>query len=59
VFVLTFLPSDVQRSVYNSPYGDTLKSSQDLIIAAAAVLTLLLAWLTYRNKDAKGGRRHK
>lgn len=59
VFVLTFLSSSVQQSVYNSPYGDLLKTSQDVIVAAAAVLTLLLAWATYRNKDAKTGKRHK
>ena len=58
VFVLTFLTSSVQAKVYDSPYGDILKTSQDVIIGAAVVLTLLLAWLTYRNKDAKGGR-HK
>jgi large-conductance mechanosensitive channel len=59
VFVLTFFNTSVQKEVYDSPYGDVLKTSQDVIVAAAVVLTLLLAWITYRNKDAKPGRHHK
>ncbi len=56
VFVLSFLSTSVQAKVFDAPYGDKLKSSQDLIVAGAAMLTLLLAWLTYRNKDAKAGK---
>lgn len=57
VFVLSFLSNGVQDEVLSGTYGELIQNSQDVIVAAASLFTLLLAWLTYRNKEASG--RHK
>lgn len=58
VFVLSFLGQNVQDKVFDSTYGGLIESSRDVIVAIATVLTLLLAWLTYRDSDSgKRGKR--
>lgn len=58
VFVLPFLSPDTRGQVYDSAYGETIDSAQDVVIGVASLLTLLLAWFSYRNKDGKRGK-HK
>lgn len=52
-FALPFLSSDAQAQVYDSTYGEIINSAQDIVIGAATLLTLFLAWFSYRNKDSK------
>jgi hypothetical protein len=52
---LPLLTPSVQATVYGAPFGHQLKQMQDLIIALAAVLNLLLAWRVYRYHDYSGG----
>jgi hypothetical protein len=58
IFVINYLPDDVQRELYSGEIGSNVKTAQDIIVAGTAVLVLLLMWLTYRHKPAHG-KKHK
>lgn len=50
---LPLLDSTIQEKVFASYYGNLLRESQDLLVGAAAVLALVITWLTYRHKEDK------
>lgn len=52
-FALPFLSVNARAQVYDSTYGEIIDSAQDVVIGAATLLTLFLAWFSYRNKDGK------
>lgn len=53
VLALPLFASHIQQQIFDNRYGNMLKNAQDVIIAATAILTLLLMWLTYRDKSGK------
>jgi len=55
---LPLLPSPAQQQIFSKPYGDVFRDAQDVAVGAAAVLILLLMWLTMRHKEGKKGK-HK
>jgi hypothetical protein len=59
VLALPILPSGMEQQLFSNRYGDMLKDAQDVIVAAAAVLTLALAWATYRHKEEKASKHGK
>lgn len=56
---LPYLDSNAQEKIYANQYGNMLLESQDVVVGAAAILVLLLMWMTYRHKeDKKHKKRH-
>lgn len=53
---LPLLPTEFEQQVYSAQFGSGIKQSQDLIIAAAVVSNLVLAWTLY--KKPKDHRKH-
>lgn len=54
---LPLLPTDMAQQVYDTAYGNGIKQSQDLVIAAAAVSNLSLAYVVFKHKDRHGKHR--
>lgn len=54
VIALPLLPSGMEQSIYDSPYGSNIKGAQDLVIAAAVVSNLLLMWALFKQGHEKG-----
>jgi hypothetical protein len=59
LLVLTLLPTAFQDSVYNSQVGPQIKQNQDLSIAAAGVISLLVAWITNEGEKKRHSKKHK
>lgn len=59
VFALPLMASSAQDQIFASAYGDIIRDTQDVAVSAAAFLTLLLVWATYRHKEGKHGKKHK
>ncbi len=59
VLALPILPSAMEQQIFANRYGDMLKNAQDVIVAAAALFTLLLVWFTQRHKEEKHSKRGK
>lgn len=58
--VVPLLPAYTQQEIYSQPLGDVLRQSQAIIIAVAAVLSLLLAWQAHKphgHRTSKRGRK--
>jgi hypothetical protein len=53
VLLLPLVPSNVQKQVFDAPHGNVIRDAQDVVVAVAAVLTLLLTWTTGRHKEDK------
>ena len=53
---LPLLNADIQEKVFTNEYGNMLRESQDVVVGIAAVLALILLWLTERHKE---GKKHK
>lgn len=53
---LPLLPANLEQDIYNGQFGSGIKQSQDLVIAAAVVSNLVLAWTLY--KHPKDHRKH-
>lgn len=51
IFTVPPLPDNVQSAIYGGRLGAQLARSQDVIIALAVVLNLLVAWRVYRHHD--------
>ncbi len=51
--VVNLMPGGVYHDVMSNPVGRIAVSSQNVLIAASAFLTLLLAWLTMGHKGRK------
>jgi hypothetical protein len=47
---LPLLPPNFEQSVYSSQFGGGIKSSQDLIVAGAVAMNLILAWTLFKHK---------
>ncbi|HTE57181.1 MAG TPA: hypothetical protein VK694_00395 [Verrucomicrobiae bacterium] len=58
VLTLPLVPSHIQKQVFDAPHGDVLRDAQDVAVALAAVLTLVLMWATGRNKEDKKRGKH-
>jgi hypothetical protein len=56
ILALPLLPSQMQQQILNGPHGDTIDDVKDVVVAGAAVMTLLLTWLTGRHKEHKAGK---
>lgn len=60
VFVISLLPSGLQQQIFATKLGGIVKSTQDLIVAAAGLIILANMWLTGRvHHHAKHGKHHK
>ncbi len=53
---LPLLPVAFEQDIYSSQFGSGIKQSQDLVVAAAAVSNLVLAWTLHKPK--KDHRKH-
>lgn len=51
IYVVHLLSGQVQDGIYTSPGGAQFRQAEDLIIALAGVLNLMLAWRVYRHRD--------
>lgn len=56
---LPLLDSNAQEKVFANQYGNILRESQDIIVGVAAMLALLIMWLTYRHKGEKKHKKHR
>ncbi len=56
---LPLLDSNAQEKVFANQYGALLRESQNIIVGVAAILTLLIMWLTYRHKADKKHKKHR
>jgi hypothetical protein len=57
--LLPLLPPHTQSEIYGLSFGSVVKQSQDLIIAVAVVLNLLLAFRVFRHEESPKGKHHK
>ncbi|HSX45016.1 MAG TPA: hypothetical protein VLF39_02825 [Candidatus Saccharimonadales bacterium] len=55
--IMGYLPGGIQHQLLTNQIGKTADNSQNALIAAATILTLLLAWLTLSPHDDKKKRR--
>jgi hypothetical protein len=55
---LPFLDAAAQEKIFANEYGNMLRESQDVAVGAAAILALLLMWLTGRHKEDKKHKKH-
>lgn len=51
--VMDVLPGGVHYDLVNNPVGKVAESSQNVLIAASSILTLLLMWFTMRHPKSK------
>ena len=51
--VMSSLPGGIRYELINNPAGKVLESSQNVLIAASSILTLLLMWFTMRKPKSK------
>ncbi len=56
---LPLLDSVAQEKIFASHYGNILRESQDLFVGVAAVMALLIMWLTYKHKEDKKHKKHR
>lgn len=56
--VLPLLDSKAQDKIFTNFYGAMLRDSQDVIVGAAAGLTLMVMWLTLRHTPDKKHKKH-
>lgn len=54
---LPLLPTTLEQDIYNAQFGNGIRQSQDLVIAAAAVSNLTLLYMLFRSKQTHG--RHR
>ena len=58
IYAVHLLSSGLQDAIYTSPGGAQFRQAEDLIIALAGVLNLMLAWRVYRfREDRKHSKR--
>lgn len=53
--IIGYLPGGVQHDIVTDPIGKTINSAQNVLIAASAALTMIVAWITM---GPKGHRKH-
>ena len=53
---LPLLDSSMQGKIFANSYGNIMREYQDIFVGVAAILALLIMWLTYRHKE---GKKHK
>lgn len=58
VLLLPLLDSATQTVVSSTQYGTLLRSNQDMIIGAGALLVLFLVWTTGKPKEGKHKKKH-
>jgi hypothetical protein len=51
--IIGFLPGGLQHQIVTDPLGKALNSAQNVLIAASAALTIILAWITMGQKGRK------
>lgn len=51
---IPLLPQDMSQQILDSSYGHTIEAANDAVIGLATLLTLLLAWFSYRNIEKHG-----
>lgn len=51
IYVIHLLSGTLQDAIYTSAGGSQFRQAEDLIIALAGVLNLMLAWRVYRFRD--------
>ena len=51
VLALPLLPTTVEQDIYGSQFGEGIRRSQDLIVAAASVSNLALAFMLFKHKQ--------
>lgn len=57
--VLARMSSEFQEQVYGGQFGPSIQQASDIVIAAAALINLLLAWQLYRHKgEGKHAKHH-
>lgn len=54
VITLPLLPTALEQDIYSSQFGEGIRRSQDLIVAATAVSNLLLAFVLFKHKQPHG-----
>lgn len=54
VLALPLLPTNVEQDIYGSQFGEGIRRSQDLIVAAASVSNLALAFMLFKHKKPHG-----
>jgi hypothetical protein len=55
--VISYLPGGIQFDIYQTEVGKVVKQATDVLIAGTAVVIMLLAWFTLREKH--GGKHGK
>jgi len=50
---LPYMDSNVQQQLFSTRYGNVFRNAQDVVVAAAAGMTLILMWLTAGHKEGK------
>lgn len=53
VLALPLLTSGMQTAIFSTSPGRVLRNAQDLIVSGAGLLTLALAWQSYKHKSDK------
>lgn len=60
VLLLPLLPESMSAEIYGTEYGDLIKTTRDVVIGAAVLITLFLSWMGYRHKpEGKKGKKGK
>lgn len=54
VLALPLLPTTIEQNIYASQFGEGIRRSQDLIVAAASVSNLALAFILFKHKQPHG-----
>lgn len=54
VITLPILPAALEQDIYSSQFGEGIRRSQDLIVAATAVSNLLLTFVLFKHKQPHG-----
>ena len=58
VLALPFLDSNAQQQLFSTRYGNVFKDAQDVVVAAAAFMALVLMWLASGPKEDKHKKHH-
>lgn len=56
--VISYLPGGMQSEVYQTEVGKVVKQATDVLIAGTAIMIMLLAWFTLREKHGPKRGKH-
>jgi hypothetical protein len=59
VFTLPILDNGIKTQIVSDPIGHALNSGQDIIIGVSSISVLILAFISYKHREGKHGKRHK